>query len=89
MAFKKIEKIIEEKISDKIKQQIIKKNIEEIITRSGITTKNFKVLSIEGERITIQTDNASARSELSFEKEQILKKINQNLKTKIKEARII
>ena len=89
MAFKKIEKIIEEKISDKIKQQITIKDIEEIITRCGTITKNFKVLSIEGERITIKTDSASARSELSFEKEQILKKINQNLKTNIKEARII
>ena len=89
MSFHKIGKIIEEKVLDEYDNEIIKKEIEEIIEKSGIVRTKFKVLSIEGEILTIQTDSSPARSELSFEKENIIKKINKNLKTKIKEARII
>ena len=89
MSFHKIGKIIEEKVLDEYDNEIIKKEIEEIIEKSGIVRTKFKVLSIEGEILTIQTDSSPARSELSFEKENIIKRINRNLKTKIKEARII
>ena len=89
MSFKKIGKIIEEKVSEGYDNEIIKKEIEEIIEKSGIIRTKFKVISIEGEILTIQTDSSPARNELSFEKENILKRINKNLKTKIKEARII
>ena len=89
MSFHKIGKIIEEKVLDEYDNEIIKKEIEEIIEKSGIVCTKFKVLSIEGEILTIQTDSSPARSELSFEKENIIKRINKNLKTKIKEARII
>tara|TARA_Y100000590_G_C15644232_1_gene986214 strand:- start:653 stop:922 length:270 start_codon:yes stop_codon:yes gene_type:complete len=89
MSFHKIGKIIEEKVLDEYDNEIIKKEIEEIIEKSGIVRTKFKVLSIEGEILTIQTDSSPARSELSFEKENIIKRINKNLKTKIKEARII
>ena len=89
MSFHKIGKIIEEKVLNEYDNEIIKKEIEEIIEKSGIVRTKFKVLSIEGETLTIQTDSSPARSELSFEKENIIKRINKNLKTKIKEARII
>lgn len=89
MSFHKIGKIIEEKVLNEYDNEIIKKEIEEIIEKSGIVRTKFKVLSIEGEILTIQTDSSPARSELSFEKENIIKRINKNLKTKIKEARII
>ena len=89
MSFHKIGKIIEEKVLDEYDNEIIKKEIEEIIEKSGIVRTKFKVLSIEGEILTIQTDSSPARSELSFEKENIIKRINKNLKTKLKEARII
>tara|TARA_B100000029_G_scaffold71773_1_gene63671 strand:+ start:874 stop:1143 length:270 start_codon:yes stop_codon:yes gene_type:complete len=89
MSFHKIGKIIEEKVLNEHHNEIIKKEIEEIIEKSGIVRTKFKVLSIEGEILTIQTDSSPARSELSFEKENIIKRINKNLKTKIKEARII
>jgi len=89
MSFKKIGKIIEEKVSEGYDNEIIKKEIEEIIEKSGTISTKFKVVSIEGEILTIQTDSASARSELSFEKENIINRINKNLNSKIKEARII
>ena len=89
MSFHKIGKIIEEKVLDEYDNEIIKKEIEEIIEKSGIVRTKFKVLSIEGEILTIQTNSSPARSELSFEKENIIKRINKNLKTKIKEERII
>ena len=89
MSFHKIGKIIEEKVLDEYDNEIVKKEIEEIIEKSGTVRTKFKVLSIEGEILTIQTDSSPARSELSFEKENIIKRINKNLKTKIKEARII
>ena len=89
MSFHKIGKIIEEKVLDEYDNEIIKKEIEEIIEKSGIVRTKIKVLSIEGETLTIQTDSSPARSELRFEKENIIKRINKNLKTKIKEARII
>ena len=89
MSFYKIGKIIEEKVLGKYDNETIKKEIEEIIEKSGIIRTKFKVVSIEGEILTIQTDSSPARSELSFEKENIIKRINKNLKTKIKEARII
>ena len=89
MSFKKIGKIIEEKVSEGYDNEIIKKEIEEIIEKSVTISTKFKVVSIEGEILTIQTDSASARSELSFEKENIINSINKNLNSKIKEARII
>ena len=89
MSFKKIGKIIKSKVSESYDKEITKKEIEETIEKSGIIKTKFKVVSIENEILTIQTDSAPARSELSFEKENIINRINKNLKIKIKEARII
>ena len=89
MSFKKIGKIIKSKVSESYDKEITKKEIEETIEKSGIIKTKFKVVSIDNETLTIQTDSAPARSELSFEKENIINRINKNLKTKIKEARII
>tara|TARA_B100000945_G_scaffold319333_1_gene326311 strand:+ start:671 stop:940 length:270 start_codon:yes stop_codon:yes gene_type:complete len=89
MSFKKIATIIDSKIKEKIEHNISIKKIEEEISKMGVIQNEFSIVKLADKKITIKVKNPAARNEISFEKENIIKKINRNLKTNIKEARII
>ena len=89
MSFKKIATIIDSKIKEKIEHNISIKKIEEEISKMGVIQNEFSIVKLADKKIKIKVKNPAARNEISFEKENIIKKINRNLKTNIKEARII
>jgi len=89
MKFKSLKNIFEKKIKTKIEKNITIKEIEQIINNISKKHKNIKVIKIDTHTITLKTETAPQRNEISFEKEKIISIINMQLKTKLKEARII